>query len=270
MRMIPGIQRSRTWRALAAGLLLLLTVPAVLRGAEEAEEAREAEEEVGPEVREVLSQLDKANEKLKDLTARIIYERAIPLLDEKQRTRGTLVVKKPDCIALELGKPRNEDVYTNGKTWWVVSHDQKEVEIYEASKEASREAAFLQFGYGSGSDALLEDYSVELAGKSQKEEDDRVVTLYRLRFLPRKKKGQERPPRYSLIEVELSDARWLPHVLVLHESGGEIVHTYELSKFELNTDVDAKQFDYKPPSGYVVHHPEQSLAQPGATGANGN
>ena len=196
------------------------------------------------------------DDSIKDLTARLVYERAIPLLEEKQRTRGRLVFLKPDRLAMELGKPRNEDVYTDGETWWIVSHNDRQVEVYQASEQTTREAAFLRFGYGEGSEDLLEDYRVELTERTREEDDEGAFTRYRLRFLPRQKKGQQRPPRYSEIEVELTDRRWLPHRLVLHES--EILHTYELSRIELNTDVDGKLFDYKPPRGYAVQRPQQS------------
>ncbi len=233
---------------------LLLAAALLVCGA--ASEQKCGEEELDPEVKKVLAHVKKANEELEDLTARVTYERSIPLLEEKEKSRGRLKFKKEDRIALELGKPRNEAVYTNGEQWWVVSHEAREVEVYRASEEASREAAFLRFGYGEGYEPLLKDYQVELVAKEETKKDGEKTVLYRLRFTPRREKGSDRPaPRYAAVEVEIYGDRWLPHELVLHESGGEILHTYTLSKIKLNTGLKDKVFDYDPPGGYTVWHP---------------
>ena len=221
-------------------------------------EEEEAPQVLSPELRAILDKLDEANKKLTDCTASVAYERAIPLLDEKQKSRGSLIFKKPNKIVLKLGKPRNEDVYTDGKTWWVVEHNDKQVEIYEAAQpgQGGQETAFLDFGYGRGSEAFLKDYTVELVSQETRPiDDDKTETLYRLKFTPRPKKD-EPPSRYEAIEVVISDQVWLPQVLVLHESGGEIVHTYTLSKIKLNTDVKDDVFVYEPPRGYTVLHPQ--------------
>jgi len=204
-----------------------------------------------PELQTVLNNLDEANRKLEDVTAKVAYERAISLLDEKQKSLGSLVFKKPDFIILKLGKPRNEEVYTNGEKWWVVSKDRKQVEIYTAAKagQGSQEAAFLDFGYGSSSKKLLQDYNVELTGKTEAQSDGKE-TVYHLKLTPRQR--PDRPARYAAIEVQVSDKLWLPRVLVLHESDGEIVHTYVLSDIRINTGVKDAQFNYEPPGGYNV------------------
>ncbi|MFO8007104.1 MAG: outer membrane lipoprotein carrier protein LolA [Candidatus Brocadiia bacterium] len=238
---------------------LLLAMPfgcgaAIPEGSPPAEE----KPEVTPEVRRLLDNVDEANRELEDLTARVAYERAIPLLEEKERCRGRLAFKKPDHIWLELGRPRNEELYTDGETWWLVDHDDEQVEVYDATEEAAQETAFLQFGYGKGSEALLEDYEVELVAERLEEaEEGEQETFYRLKFTPRLEED-EPPPRYAAIEAEVSDRRWLPHLLVLHESGGEIVHTYELSRIRLNTGVKDEKFDYEPPGGYTVLRPAES------------
>lgn len=222
-----------------------------------AEQRRAAREHLPPELRMVLEKLDKANAELQDVTARVTYERAIPLLDEKEKSKGSLIFKKPGCIALKLGKPRNEEVYTNGKQWWVVSHDDKQVEIYTAADrgQGSQESAFLDFGYGTGSDKLLDDYEVVLTSKEQLSHDDEEETLYHLKFTPRER--PDRPARYAAIEAVISDTLWLPQVLVLHESGGEIVHTYTLRRTRTNTEVEEDVFEYSPPRGYTVLRPEE-------------
>ena len=223
----------------------------------EAQPATDPMDGLPAELRMVLENLDRANAELQDVTAVVTYERVIPLLDEKERSRGSLVFKKPDLIALELGRPRNEAAYSNGEKWWVVSHDEKQVEIYDAAaegEEAGRETAFLDFGYGAGAEKLLADYEVELV-ETRPAEDEAGETVYRLKFTPRQ--APDRPARYAAVEVEVSDVLWLPQVLVLHESGGEIVHTYTFGKVRLNTGVEDDVFEYEPPRGYTVLRPER-------------
>ncbi len=233
-------------------LALLCLLPGVGRAAGAVEEAPE----VSPEVRRVLSKVDEANRELEDMTARVRYKRSIPLLEEKKKSRGRLTFRKPDMIRLTLGRPRNQDVYTDGETWWVVDHDRRQVEVYEAAGGEDPEAAFLQFGYGKGSEALLEDYHVELVEKQTQETDEEEWVRYRLRFTPREQ--TDPPPRYVRIEVTVSGERWLPHELVLQESGGKIIHTYRLSDIELNQGVEESVFRYAPPKDYNVVRPGQS------------
>ncbi|MCK4284019.1 MAG: outer membrane lipoprotein carrier protein LolA [Candidatus Brocadiae bacterium] len=262
----PSTRRRRTALLVSLFLLTASLAPGVLGEeappAEDgqpdapAEEASSRKEQLPPDVRMVLDKLDDSNKKIKDITAKVAYVREIPLLDAKQKSSGELIFKKPDGessrhrIVLKLGKPRNEDVYTNGETWWVVSHNDKQVEIYKAAKagEGDREAAFLSFAYGSSSEKLLKDYRVELVAKEERKEEE---TLYRLKFTPRLRKG--RPARYEAIEVEVSDKTWLPGAIVLHEPGRQVVHTYRLRNIRTNTKVKDDAFEYKPPPGYTVH-----------------
>jgi len=215
-------------------------------------------------LRTLLDHVDDAGARLTDVKADVQYSREIPLLEEEEHAAGSLVFKKPNMIVLKLGEPRNEDVYTDGKLWWIVNHRDKQVEIYEAtaSEEVSQEAAFLKFGIGESARRLLSDYKIELAGKRQEKTKEKgpdpntarekVITWYRLRFEPRHK---EAPKRYKTIEVEFSDALWLPQVIVLHESGGEIIHTFRLTHPKLNTGVKDKDFKCKLPPGYVPFRP---------------
>jgi len=216
---------------------------------------------VPPELKKVLDGLDAANSKVKSVKANVVYRRDIPLLDESQTSEGSLVFKKPDLLRLRLGKPRNEEVCSNGKRWWVVSHNDKQVEIYDVAGEgsAAAEASFLTFGYGESSARLLEQYEITLASQKEEErpaKEDRAVavTCYRLEFVPR---DEEAPARFAKIEVELTDDLWLPRGMVLHESDGEIVHTFQMRDMELNPDLKEETFTYEPPRGYTVLKPQE-------------
>ena len=262
-----GMRRiTLAWLPGAVGAVLLWGTALNAQEAETAapapDQAREREltrlwDELPAEVRHVLTKLDEANAKVEDVSARVTYERAIPILDEKQKSRGTLTFKKPNRIVLKLGKPRNEEVITDGRLWWVVSHNDKQVEVYEAAEagEGGTEAAFLDFGYGRSARELLADYSVKLTDQEKLETDEGVQKRYRLEFVPRE--NPARPAVYEAVEIELSDSLWLPEELVLHEAGGEIIHTYALRKIRTNTGVKDKAFDYKPPGSYQKIEPQK-------------
>jgi outer membrane lipoprotein-sorting protein len=209
---------------------------------------------VAPEVAAVLDQLDAAGKDVKDIRARVTHEEMIPLLETSTRSRGTLLFKKPNRIALKLDKPRHEDIITNGKLWWLVSHNDKNVQVFKAADEdnadGAPEAAFLKFGLGGAARGLTKDYVITLTDKTVEGEDDEKVTVYKLKFVPKKKPG--RPIRYQAIQITVRDDLWLPSVIRLEEDGGEIVHTYSLRRIKKNTGAKDKDFECKPPSNYDV------------------
>jgi len=252
-------------RILAA--LCAVAFALTLAGAPAAENAAPAaaqppQQPVPPELQKVLDGIEGANKKVQDVRAKVNYLREIPLLDKRQESGGTLAFQKPDLVHLKLeelrkqGEPQRQEVYCDGTHWWVISHNDKQVEIYQASKDTGKatEALFLTVGYGQSPQKLLEKYEITL-GETRKEKDAKTgkeVTVFRLQFVPR---DTSAPARYAKIETEVADDLWLPRVIVLHESEGEIIHTYRLSDVELNPDLEKKDFVYEPPKGYQVIEP---------------
>ncbi len=207
-----------------------------------------------PELQRILKGLDEANAKVEAMRADVAYEREIELLDDVQRATGYMEFLKPDMLHLYLGKPRDEEVYTDGKLWWIIDHDDKQVEIYEASgsEGAGAEAAFLTFGMNESANKLLARYEVELVDTitilpTKEERDKKPEVRYRLKFVPRDKKA---PAQYAAVEVELPEGVWLPSLLVLHEADGEIVHRFRFTKFNMQPEFKPKDFRYKSPRGY--------------------
>jgi len=226
----------------------------------QAAERTAPEPELPPEVARVLGKLDEVSRALEDVTAGLVYEESIPLLERTKRSRGVLKFKKPNRIAIRRGRPHRDEVYTDGKLWWVVSHADKQVQIFKADPEGgAQEAAFLKFGYGAGTQDLVKDYHIELVGQHKDEKSGE--TVYRLEFVPRRKPGLR--PEYKSIAVELSDVRWLPHVLVLEQKDGQIVHTYRLSNIKTNTGIKDSAFEYEPPRGYRVDRHDGTPRPPG-------
>jgi len=233
---------------------------------DEAALAQKRWDALDPELKKVLQMVDRANEKVKDIRAAILYVRSIPLLEEEEESKGSLVFKKPDRVILKLGNPRNEEARSDGKHWWLVRHGDKQVEIYDVteSSEVSQEAAFLKFGYGRPARELLKDYDIRLVKRVKvtktvpseqgSEKKQKEFTEYCLRFIPRK---SEAPARYASVEITVCDDTWLPHRIVLHESDGEIVHRLQLEALKLNGGIKDEVFHYEPPKDYTVLKPTQ-------------
>jgi outer membrane lipoprotein-sorting protein len=213
------------------------------------------------ELQRVLTRLEEAGAKVHSLQADVQYERAIELLDEKQKASGTLEFLKPNLLHLKLGKPRDEEVYSDGNRWWIVSHGERQVEVYKAdsSSEGAAEAAFLTLGIGQSVTRLLDSYDVTLkdgaAGKSPGK-DQQAPVRHRLRFVPRPGSA---PAHFSAVEAVVPEDTWLPTDLVLYESDGEIVHHFHLAKVRLNVELKPEQFVCRPPRGYAMIEPAAGL-----------
>lgn len=220
-------------------------------------------EALSPRLKSILKNLGEANQKVKTIKASVRYARAIPILDEKEQSSGSLLFKKPDRMVLKLGEPRNQDAYSDGDNWWVVDHEDRQVEIYRVarSSEKSQEAAFLQFAYGRPARELVADYDVSLVKKAtvtrkvataEADTEEKEFTEYTLQFVPA---TDQAPARYSAVEIRVTNWRWLPHHITLQESDGEIVHEFELKGLELNLKVKDEVFQYEPPEGYRIVRP---------------
>lgn len=219
--------------------------------------------ELSRELQDVLKAMDEAGKKIESLEADVQYEREIELLDEFQKAKGQMKFLRPDMLHLKLGKPRNEEALTDGKHWWITSHDDKQVEIYlaAATGEGAAELAFLTFGIGESAGKLLEAYDVTIAEKKEdesaaKDKDGNAPMRYRLRFVPR---NEESPKHFAAIEVEVVEGVWLPARLALHESDGEIVQRFHFTKVKLNAKLSPEDFAYKKRKGYVEVWPATGL-----------
>ena len=226
-------------------------------------EMEERWDALSPQVKSVLKNVEEVGEGLTTVECEVRYTRSIPLLEEEEECEGELVFEKPDRLVLRLGEPRNEDAYTDGSKWWIVSHNDRQVEVYRMveNPRQTREAAFLKFGYGRSARELLDQYKISLAEKRSVPADgdeSEEVTEYILRFTPRE---QEAPSRYSWIEVAVREGTWLPARLRLAENEGRIMHIYRLKDRQLNVDLKDGVFTYSPPEGYTILQPAAGSRQ---------
>lgn len=245
----------KTWIFLIVLCAVFLHPSVESKGEQDSKGKKANKRNLSPQLQRILKKLDKENENVDNLSAKVNYVRAIPLLDEQEKAKGRLQFCKPDLVHLKLGNPRNEEVFSNGETWWIVGHDDKQVEIYESANrgQSIAEASFLTFGYGKSSDALLKDYKINIVKTQSLKIKGNKHKSWLLSFTPRDKKA---PARFSRIEVKITDRLWLPEALILHESDGEIVHRFHLQDINLNSGLEKSAFQYEPKDGYTIVRPE--------------
>ncbi len=221
------------------------------------------EQTLPSELVNLFERVNEANEKLEHLTADINYQRAIPLLGDSEVSSGSFAFIPPDKIYLKLGEPRNEELVSDGEKWFVADHNARQVEIYAADKDmAVAESAFLKIGYGSDMSTLAEEYDISLLeqGEVDKQEADQETRsdlagkteFWHLRFEP---KDKQTHAHYEQMEVKITDRFYLPETIILHESDGEILHTFELQNIDLDAEISPEIFEYEPPRGYSIITP---------------
>lgn len=234
-------------------LFLCLLFAAPLAG----EDGGAAEESMSRELQKLLERVDEANRELETVAAAIRYTRAIPLLDESESSCGRLFFRAPNKIHLTLAEPRNEEMVSDGGTWWIVDHNARQVEVYATDAALPvAETAFLKFGYGGGVKDLEEEYRIRLLSVEETEpadeESGRRRKRWLLELLPA---DEEAPARYERMEFEITQELYLPETMVLYESDGEIVHRFELENIEINGEPAPSRFVYDIPRGYTVIRP---------------
>jgi outer membrane lipoprotein-sorting protein len=218
--------------------------------------------ELPEDLRRILEQMEAVGADIQSLRADVEYERVIELLDEFEKAAGHMAYLKPNRLRLELGKPRNEELITDGEHWWVISHEDKQVEIYRmaGTAEGAPEAAFLTFAVGGAARELVEHYRIELIeGREPDAAEDGEAerpALHRLKFTPRDENAMQ---QFAAVEVEVREGNWLPERIVLHESDGEILHRLRFLKVTRNPELKPEDFVYEQRKGYAEVRPAVGL-----------
>jgi len=241
-------------------IFLLLTSGLYTAFADTENNENKEQEPLPSELKEILGKVDDASEQLQTLQADVNYTRAIPLLEASESADGELAFETPDKIYMVLDEPRNEEMISDGNTWWIVDHNAQQVEIYDTSGEHQQvaEASFLEVAYGTGTEELRENYIIELISSEEiepdngNEENGDPIKKWHISFDPR---DDDKPAQFERTEVIITERFNLPETIIMHESDGEIVHTFELKNIVLNEEVDPSRFEHEIPRGYSVIEP---------------
>lgn len=197
----------------------------------------------------VLDEVAKAHKNYKNIEAKVVYTKIVEALDTRKVSKGRIQYVKPHALRLTLLPPRNREVFMDEKNIWVVEHSQKQVEKYAKADSAAEnsEAAFLEFAYKGSTEEVRKRYKTTVEKKEQQGE----TTRYKLDLVPKEKKGN----RFSKIEIWFNSKHWLPDAMILHESEGEFVQSFEFSDIQWNTRLKEKDLRFRVPRGYDVVSP---------------
>jgi outer membrane lipoprotein carrier protein len=161
----------------------------------------------------------------------------------KQEQSGKLFYDKPDHIRLEFEQPRRQITVSDRKLLWVYQPDDKQViraDWDDWKKSQSELSGLLDFGqYGS----LLDRHDVSVEPYRAEGSTIPVAGAWRLTLKPKSSTS------YTIdLIVEAPD--YFPKRTELAMERMKIVS--ELKDVELNPKLEAKIFEFKPPSGVPV------------------
>lgn len=196
----------------------------------------------------VLGKVVEANEGISSLSASITMTRSIPLLESSEVSRGRLTCQPPEQFCIKFDPPRNEVNIMDGKYIWVYHVDLNQAERYSAGDIGADSLIniFMDNGLGQAVETLRERYDITLTGRravsSGGGDGGRgvEVKLYNLLFLPGEGSGGG---VYSEIRLWVDSELWLPRVIELRESGGEILTRIELDNVSVDKSGDIRQLE---------------------------
>ena len=185
----------------------------------------------------VLHSLEQAGRSLKSMQAEFVETKVIVLLDEKQESRGTVLLHVPGRLRWNYESPR-ASVMT--------IRDGKFARYIPASKQVFRGVAKgeadLLVGFGPGASGLGKKYEVTLLG----EETVAGRAAHVLDLKPR----ADQPSLFAGIRLWVDKERGVPAQTRLTEPTGDHT-TIRFEKVRINEPLPAKAFDLNLPGDVV-------------------
>jgi len=85
--------------------------------------------ETAPDAASILARAEKAYDAVRSLQADFVQDLTVPLLDQTQRSRGTMYHRRPDRFLMKFSDPAGDVVVADGKYLWLYypSTDAKQV-----------------------------------------------------------------------------------------------------------------------------------------------
>lgn len=213
--------------------------------------------EVWKNKEQVLEEVEKANKAFENIEADLTFTKIIPLLEINEVSSGRITYKKPDKAYVKFTAPRNEINVIDGEYVWIFHPEAKQVEKYrlkagarEAGAQATESINFFELGYGNSVAEVNKRYEISLIEKKV----EKGKKFYVLELIP-KANPPEAGGRYSKIHLWIEEGFWLPRIIELFESEGEIVNKIELNNIALNKPISDKIFQFVVPKGVEVVEP---------------
>ncbi|MBI4007702.1 MAG: outer membrane lipoprotein carrier protein LolA, partial [Planctomycetes bacterium] len=187
----------------------------------------------------------------------LTFTKIIPLLEVNEVSNGEIRYKKPGYAYIKFSAPRNEINVIDGEYVWIFHPGTKQVEKYKAKEDAQEGGSqptqginFFELGYNSSVAEANKRYEISLIEKKV----EKGKKFYVLELIT-KANSPQADDRYSKIHLWIEEGFWLPSVIELSESEGEIVNKIELNNISLNKPIPDKTFQFVVPKGVEVIEP---------------
>ena len=210
----------------------------------------------------VLKEIENANKETISIKANIKIIRSIPLLESEDVSEGSFTYRKPKRFFIKFKPPRNEVNIIDDKHIWIYHIDQSQVEKYSVNNMGNDSFmnVFFNFGINETADVIKEKFEVRiqeddanLGSKTQKKKKSKKHKFYRIELNPRP--GKSSLENYSKIKIWVQDGKWVPIVIELDESGGEVLNRIELTKMTINGHISPKDYQFNIPDDVIIIEP---------------
>ena len=201
---------------------------------------------------EVMAKVEQAQKGLATLRADITHTRQIPLLEVKETMSGELLFKvearEEKKLLIIFTKPEEQTNLIVGNTVTVYTPSKKQAEEYKLDKATSGKVKAFGIGFMESVSGARKDFDIKLLGQ---EALDGTPTA-KLEMKP--KPGKDAGP-YDKVEIWFETKRWVPIMIKLFESDGEVITIIRLVNVKLGGRIRDGKFELDLPRGTEVIRP---------------
>jgi outer membrane lipoprotein-sorting protein len=201
-----------------------------------------AGEDISPETRKVLVQMDHTNQSLSDLTADVTETKVTVVVNDTSVSTGKLFYKREKSgsrTRLEYEKPELKTLLIDKNKVLVYEPKIKHLQEIDLGKSRSQEVFFIT-GIGQSGTAIANSYDVKLI---REESLDGVKTS----VLELKPKSEKVSAMFTKIVLWVDQSRWIPVQTRLTESSGDYL-TIRFENMRFNPKLPDKTFKLNIPS----------------------
>ena len=188
---------------------------------------------------EVLDAHCKARESLVSMKADFTQTKVFTLFDEREESSGEFLFLRPNMLSWRFTAPDSTLTVIRGETaWTVLPHIRQVQKVSLGGSSTDRVMSII--GFGSCGAKMREDFEITLKGKE--------AGMILLGMVP---VSEDISPYFSLIELGLDRADFLPRMIVFREHSGDLL-IFEFDSLERGVPVNVKDFQLAVPDGFEV------------------
>ncbi|OGL41843.1 MAG: outer membrane lipoprotein carrier protein LolA [Candidatus Schekmanbacteria bacterium RIFCSPHIGHO2_02_FULL_38_11] len=186
---------------------------------------------------EIVSKIQKKYEYVRELETDCIQETFNRTVEKKFIFKGSLYVKKPDKLRMEIKEPEKQLIIANGQTLWVYLPENKQVvrEKLDLNNKSKTALTIL-----TGMAKLSRDFEISMEQGSEKSRS------YMLGLIPKDSKSMIKKMR---LEVDKNNLNF--QKVIVEDSFGNWT-SYELKNIKVNRGISDSKFEFKTPDGVEV------------------